>query len=638
MSDDEHVGERRRRLLAERELSRTAPPGSSPAPGPSAAPGSSPAPEPSAELGLSAARAPLGEPLPGGRRARRLAEQALASPQPPPVVTGPPTPAVAAPSRLPTTPTAPEAHPGGPRTGSQTIVLSTVSTVATAERAVARPLPPLTPPRPFPRTPSAPNALFEPAQADVAPPPSADARTVSGPQAPSSPQSTSSPPTTPGPATSGFQIALAGGPDLSAPDAPVPDVVPLAPRHHAPSGSTRDDVAPRDRTLTLLLVGVLLLVVAIASGVVWLLRSQPSPTTGPVTVPPATTQQTLYAALADPGGHLVAGTILAVGADSAVSILTPSRLLIEVPGAGRRELADAFATASDAPAKGLADALQVRIDGTWILSTTGLASLVDAAGGVVVDVDHQLTEGTLTVAAGAGQHLDGAQAALVASARAPDEPEEARLARFNSVLSAVLASMKGSTAELTQQLGGLGAGSRSTLPAERLSAVLYALHARSAASGLSSSVLPVTAIGSGADAVFGLDEARAAALVKTQLPGALVPPPDVGTVRVLVRNGVGTPGLSQAAHDRIVAAGLRFVAGGNAEVFGQPRTSVLVASDSPADLEKGRRVAAALGVPAANVAVDALGSTQADVFVILGQDFADDVTDHGVQPSTSTTP
>ena len=41
----------------------------------------------------------------------------------------------------------------------------------------------------------------------------------------------------------------------------------------------------------------------------------------------------------------------------------------------------------DAPGTSLADTLDVIVDGTWQLSSGGLARLVDQVGGVTVDVD-----------------------------------------------------------------------------------------------------------------------------------------------------------------------------------------------------------------------------------------------------------
>ena len=48
-------------------------------------------------------------------------------------------------------------------------------------------------------------------------------------------------------------------------------------------------------------------------------------------------------------------------------------------------------------------------------------------------------------------------------------------------------------------------------------------------------------------------------------------------MRVLVENGVGTPGLVEKARAKLVDAGFRFLNGGNASSFGDDPSTVLVA-------------------------------------------------------------
>ncbi len=114
--------------------------------------------------------------------------------------------------------------------------------------------------------------------------------------------------------------------------------------------------------------------------------------------PPATvtaaarTQSTVLLAV---GGESITGLAL-LAADPATGegavVLLPNRLMVDVAGFGPMTLAQATELSSaDAGADALTDALGVTIDGTWRLDDAGLAALVDAAGGVTVDVDTDIT-------------------------------------------------------------------------------------------------------------------------------------------------------------------------------------------------------------------------------------------------------
>jgi len=93
-------------------------------------------------------------------------------------------------------------------------------------------------------------------------------------------------------------------------------------------------------------------------------------------------------------------------------------------------------------------------------------------------------------------------------------------------------------------------------------------------------------------------------------------------LRVLVENGVGTPGLVEQARSKLVTAGFRFVNGGNAADFTGEPSSVIIPDGTESRVRQGQRVAAALGLPASSIATSDRGQTVADVIVILGSDFA----------------
>ena len=70
-------------------------------------------------------------------------------------------------------------------------------------------------------------------------------------------------------------------------------------------------------------------------------------------------------------GDVTGLSLLAVGGGSAQHVLVPSRLLLDVPGAGRVPMARSLAGSPDAPGEAITDALEVKVDATWTLDSGG---------------------------------------------------------------------------------------------------------------------------------------------------------------------------------------------------------------------------------------------------------------------------
>lgn len=322
-------------------------------------------------------------------------------------------------------------------------------------------------------------------------------------------------------------------------------------------------------------------------------------------------------------GRLTGASLVAVGPEETSALLVPSRLVVDVAGGGRVPLAEALGVSPDAAGDAVEDALDVRVDGTWLLTAAGLARLVDAVGGVAVEVAAPVQAGDVVLEPGAPQRLTGQQAAALATTLDEDEAEAGRLARQETVLAAALEALPEDRAEVEELLAGLGEESRTTFEPARLAALLADVSASVSAGSYGATVLPVDEIATGGDEVlYGVDDEAAAELLASrfadvQRAGA------ADAVRVLVQNGAGTPGLGDAARDRLVDAGFRFVGGGNAATLGRPSTAVLVPSGERADREVGLAVAEALGLAPDVVAVGQEAPTTADVVVVLGEDFAE---------------
>lgn len=425
--------------------------------------------------------------------------------------------------------------------------------------------------------------------------------------------------------------------EVAAASPPPPPAVPVPqPRGRAPQPGVRrrrDRAAERARrraelrrrlllggagTLALLLVAVL---------VVWLTgrgggEADPSARTG------VARQQTLLVQVTGADGVARTNALVGVTAKAASVVLVPSGLLVDVAGTGNVPFGETAALSEpSASAQALTDLVGVRVDGSWRLTAEGLAGLVDSVGGVdaAVDVDVLATDaqGNQTVVVRAGtQRLAGGSAAAYATYLAEGEPEQARLARFDDVLQSLAAKLPAEPAVLVGSLGALAAGSQSTLDNPALAQRLERLRAAAARDTLVSDVLPVTGIDSGGGApTYGVDAGQVGAMMRARFPGALQSDAAGEVLRVLVENGVGTPGLVERAREKLVDAGFRFVNGGNAAEFTGDPSAVIVPDGTEASVRRGQRVAAALGLPESAVATSDRGQTVADVIVILGADF-----------------
>jgi LytR cell envelope-related transcriptional attenuator/LytR_cpsA_psr family len=312
----------------------------------------------------------------------------------------------------------------------------------------------------------------------------------------------------------------------------------------------------------------------------------------------------------------------------AAQVLVPSRLIVDVPGAGQQTLGQSARLLDrTASQDSLSDLLALRIDGTLSLGRLALAGMVDFVGGITVDVDKPVTladpqtgEETLVVPAGQ-QLLDGTQAAAYALAWLPDEePEAARLARFSTVMTETISRLPDDQLRIEQMLTSLGGSARTTTSTTDAAAFLVQMRQGILAGGQQVRVLPTTDIEAGSGVqVVRADLGAADPMLATLLPDAQLG--DESSPRVLVQNGVGIPGLGASARDKLVAAGMVYINGGNAEEFGRLQTVVLIGDDSPAAQQLGGQVADALGVPPTSVAVAEDGQNVADVVVVLGADF-----------------
>jgi len=353
----------------------------------------------------------------------------------------------------------------------------------------------------------------------------------------------------------------------------------------------------------------------------------PSPSasaTGPV-------QPTMLLQIRNPEGVAVDNALLSVGGSVQLAnmITIPPDTIVDPPTGAPLPFGQvARLPGASTSANALSDAIGVNVDSTFSMDSLAFSGLVDAVGGVTVDVDVDVmgkqSDGTVVVLvpAGKNQLLQGPQATAYATYLAPGDPEAARMARFVTVLRLTLAKLPPEVEKIESIVTGLGASAQSTASAADVARFFQRLRTDINADNVAYNTIPVKQVETGGGpAVYRIDQEATAALVTKFLPDAQRKPGPNSKVRVLVQNGVGTPGLNAAARQLLVGAGFSYVNGGNAPKFGQVKTLIVVPDGSAQSLQWGADIATALKVPATAVSVAAQPQSIADVIVVLGADF-----------------
>lgn len=399
-----------------------------------------------------------------------------------------------------------------------------------------------------------------------------------------------------------------------------------APETARHAAGPRSELRRRRRRRRVQLTAVALAVLLALLVVVTVRLAGTSTPPAPQVAPQERTQRTLLLQLQAPNGEAAMTALLAHDPASRAGsvVLVPPQAIVPVAGTGSltvgRALRDATA---DRTRNAVADALGVLVDGGWVLDQPSLVRLVDGVGGVDVDVDVPVLRQGRVVLQPGRQRLAGAEAVLFLTYRAPDEQEQSRLARVQHVLDALLQALPADAGKAQLLLDGLGTGSTSTLGTPALTELLEGLRADDTADALQYDSLPVLPIDTGTGAVSSarIDPAAARAVVDRLLAQSVPPGAREAGNRVLVLNGVGTPGLGEQVRAVLVPEGFVFVGSRNASRFGYARTQVLVPAQTSQAQALGARVAAALGLGSDAVrTTDQLG-TVADVVVLVGADF-----------------
>jgi len=336
----------------------------------------------------------------------------------------------------------------------------------------------------------------------------------------------------------------------------------------------------------------------------------------------ARTQRTVLLQVKGTDGTAVASALLAH--DPAVTegsvVLVPPQVIVAVPGAGSQPFGRALATSSARGSRdALADLMGVTVDGSWVLDAAAFGRLVDTLGGIEVDVDVPVLSGRTVLLQPGHQRVNGARALAFGTYLAAGEQEQSRLARLQSVVDGIVGGLP---ADVRALVGSLGKGSVPSTSVPVLADLLAGLKKDDGKDQLQYRSLPVIKVDAGTDETrFRIDAAGTRSLVDELLAASVPPGARSEGNRVLVLNGVGTPGLGEKVRAKLVPAGFVFVGSRNANAFTYAQTQVLVKDATTQGAALGARVARALGVPVSSVKVSDQIGTIADVVVIVGRDF-----------------
>ncbi len=345
--------------------------------------------------------------------------------------------------------------------------------------------------------------------------------------------------------------------------------------------------------------------------------------------PQPRTQRTVLFQIRGADGDAVASALLAhdpTGRQGAV-VLVPNRVVAQVPGSGAQPFGQAVGE-PDGPKLSrstLADLLGVRVDGSWVLDQGAFTRLIDALGGITADVDvdvigKQGGSSVVLVPKGSRQQLTGSAALALLSYRAPGEDELQRLPRFQHVLEGLLAKLPATAAAFDSVTAALGKDSQVS-DGRSVRQVLSGLRAGAGAASTSFQTMPVLSVDSGGEASYRLEPDGVARLVGDVLAASRLPGRADKGNRVLVLNGVGTPGIGQQVRDKIVPNDFVFVGSRNQAKFDQTVTVIVIFDTTSQSEVRASQLATALGLPRAQVQVDPRAQSIADLFVIVGSDF-----------------
>lgn len=337
-------------------------------------------------------------------------------------------------------------------------------------------------------------------------------------------------------------------------------------------------------------------------------RTPPPPPVSP-TATTAPRQATLLVQVRDEDLEAVDDLMLGLdektGQASALS-LQPG-LAVDVDNAGQVTLAETGTLAPGYPTTRSSAQLGIRVDGAFVLDRLALAGLVDAVGGVVIEVPvtvvRQRPDGTTQVIATAGRRrLFGPAAASYVTTLMPGEAQSARMQRFTTVWDAVMRQLPPDLDHVRAIIGSLGSLAKTQLSVPVVSQFLHGYRAALLAGQVRAETLQAAVTGVGATAIYDLLPAAAvAATARLFADSVIAAGVDDAAPRVRIVDSGSALSSVVEAKQRISGAGYTFVWGGDGATISR---SVVAVPDQAARAELGTTLAQILGFSLTQIAID----------------------------------
>lgn len=343
-------------------------------------------------------------------------------------------------------------------------------------------------------------------------------------------------------------------------------------------------------------------------------------------------ERTLLVQLADDDKVAVANLLVVTSGEQATMLWLPSTLLVPAPSpVTLAQTPTDFDTL--AAQSGVAALLGVRVDATLVVDRLALVGLVDAVGGMQLDLDEPVavtdSAGEVTILRAGSRFVDGVDAAAIALAPGTDDEHAVRVSRIVERIARTLPTTPDGQRAL---LLSLGSSARSSVSNDELVAVLDLLRSSAGADAIRTEVLPVVVLRSGgaglvagaASAGASTPAAAAAGLVARTMSEVALRPGQSRLPRVILDTAGVTPVQVATAIAQLTAAGAAVVESDGDLSSSEPsrRTVVYLPDASPAARERGALVTSTLGLPATSVRLwNGPSPAPVDVLVHLGTSF-----------------
>ncbi len=376
-------------------------------------------------------------------------------------------------------------------------------------------------------------------------------------------------------------------------------------------------------------VGVGLLgIVVIGILVALLVRTGGGPDPGPTpsqSASVAVSQASYLVAVRDDSGEITDAVLMAFDQDSdkGSSLSLQPGLGVDINKDGAVTLGEVGPGSPQYINSLVADQLGVNVSGGLIMDRLAFAGLVDAVGGVVVNVAAPITErgadGKVKILVRPGnRRLYGPAAAAYVTTLSPGESQAARMARFDTVWKQIIGLLPPNSDRVRSIVGSLGSSARMSMTAEVAAVFLTAYQAAQSAGNVVAATLPVTGIGVGATELFTLAPAKAQPVIVSLFgPSMIVAGKNGALPRVRVLSvGAGPAALSQVKQ-QFARVNLAYVWGGS--TVSAKSTTVYVAHSAEA-ASVGNVVAGALELPNSVVSVSTANTIGVDATVFVAAD------------------